>query len=404
MPQHAEHLNGRRYYGGRNLARAVSFADLRQMAQRRLPRFVFEYLEGGAEQEVTLRRNRAVFDDIQLIPRTLVPLDRIDLSTTLLGSPVPLPVAAAPTGFNGLLWRDGDLALARACARMGVPFIQSTVSNARLEDVAGVAGLRHWLQLYVFRSQDFLERLIARAEAAGCEALVLTVDSNVFGNREWDKRNYRSGTDPTLANKIEALRHPRWLASVPAKGVPSFGNLLEFLPEDQRKMVHAANWAREAMDTGLDWDRVGWLRKRWTRPLLIKGLLCVDDVAMAHAQGADGVVLSNHGGRQLDGAVSPMSVLPAIAEAFAGRLTILVDSGFRRGTDVLKALALGADGVLLGRTLLYGLAAGGEAGAGRAFDILFEETRRAAALSGCRTRSEIVADRLVVPARVDPAY
>lgn len=402
MPADSRGVTWRRHYAGRNLARAVSYADLRAMAQRRLPRFVFEYLEGGAEQEITLRRNRALFDDIQLVPRALVPLKSVDLSSRLFDGAVPLPIAAAPTGFNGLLWRHGDLALARACARIGVPFIQSTVSNARIEEVAATAGLRHWLQLYVFRSQDFLERLLARAEAAGCEALVLTVDSTVFGNREWDKRNYRAGTNPTVWNKFETLRHPRWLANVPAKGIPTFGNLLEFLPEDRRQMVHAASWAREAIDTGLGWDRVDWLRRRWRRPLLIKGLLGLDDAAMALERGVDGIVLSNHGGRQLDGAVSPMSVLPTMAKTFAGRLTILIDSGFRRGTDVLKALALGADGVLLGRTLLYGLAAGGEAGVDRSFAILLEETQRAAALMGWRERGEIDASRLVLPATMQP--
>lgn len=372
----------RRFHGGGDPRRALSIAELRHMAERRLPGFVFEYLEGGAEDEVTLRRNRAVFERLQFLPRTLVASGTVDTATAFFGVPAALPLAIAPTGFCGLFAREGDLALARAAAAAGIPFIQSTVSNASLEEVTTVAGLRHWMQVYVFRSRPFMENLIARALAANCEALVVTADATVFGNREWDRRNYRAGTDPTFMNKLETLCHPRWVLDVLARGVPSFGNLLDALPPGRRDLAAAATWSRDEIDPDLDWDRLAWIRSLWPGKLLLKGVLCVEDAERAQSMGLDGIVLSNHGGRQLDGAASPMSVLPAIAERLGGRTTILIDSGFRRGTDVVKALALGADGVLTGRATLYGLAAGGQAGAARALAILSEEIRRTLALLG----------------------
>ena len=372
----------RRFHGGADIRRALSIAELRHMAERRLPGFVFEYLEGGAEEEVTLRRNRAVFDRLEFVPRTLVAGKTVDTATTFFGTPAALPLAIAPTGFCGLFARDGDLALARAAAAAGIPFIQSTVSNAPLEKVAATAGLSHWMQIYVFRSQSFMESLIARARAANCDALVVTSDATVFGNREWDRRNYRAGTDPTLMNKLETLCHPRWLLDVLSRGIPTFGNLLEALPPDRRDLAAAATWSRDEIDADLDWEKLARIRALWPGKLLLKGVLSADDAERAQAEGMDGIVVSNHGGRQLDGSVSPMNVLPEIVSRLGGKTTILIDSGFRRGTDIVKALALGADGVLVGRATLYGLAAGGEAGAARALAILAEEIRRTLSLLG----------------------
>ncbi|WP_262269874.1 alpha-hydroxy acid oxidase [Microvirga yunnanensis] len=373
---------GRHYYSGRNVEKALSVEDLRHMAQRRLPGFVFEYLEGGAENEVTLKRNRMAFHQLEFVPRTLVRAGSVDASKSIFGGRSSLPIVVAPTGFCGLFARDGDLCLANAAASAGVPFVQSIVSNARIESVAKTAGLRHWMQIYVFRSPAFTEQVVARALAAGCEALVITTDATVYGNREWDRRNYAKGTNPTFANKLDILRHPRWMMDVLAKGIPPFQNLLDFLPPGQRKLADAATWSRNEVDPDLDWERVAWIRSLWPRKLIIKGVLSIDDAGRARDVGADGIVLTNHGGRQLDGTVSPMTVLPSIARDFRQDMTILIDSGFRRGTDVVKALALGADAVLLGRAALYGLAAGGEAGAKRALTILGEEIRRTLALLG----------------------
>ncbi|HEY0295764.1 MAG TPA: alpha-hydroxy acid oxidase [Bordetella sp.] len=372
----------RRYYAGGDPAQALSIEELRRMARRRLPAFVFEYLEGGAEDEVTLRRNREVFDQLAFVPRTLQRVCVVDTSVQLLGGRSALPLAIAPTGFNGLMARDGDAALARAAAAAGVPFIQSTVSNATLETVSKVAGLRHWMQLYVFRSREFMERLVGRALEAGCEALVLTSDGSVFGNREWDKRSYRGDMRLTWRKKLEVLGHPHWMAQVLARGIPTFGNLAELLPPEQRRLAAAAKWSREEIDADLDWDRLTWLRALWPRKLLLKGVLDVEDAGRALQAGVDGVVLTNHGGRQLDGAIAPLTALPAIAGRYRDQMDIFVDSGYRRGSDVVKALALGAHGVLLGRATLYGLGAAGEAGAARALAIMAGEIRRAMALLG----------------------
>lgn len=372
----------RRFTRGTDTDKALSIEELRHMARRRLPAFVFEYLDGGVEDEVTLRRNRDAFERIEFVPRALAKAGSVDMSATLLGQASVLPLAIAPTGFNGLFARNGDLCLARVAASAGIPFIQSTVSNASMKEVSAVPGLRHWMQIYVFRSRSFMEGLIERALTANCEALVLTCDANVFGNREWDKRNYRRGTDPTFRNKLETLLHPRWTMEVLARGMPPFGNLVDILPPGQRDFASAATWSRDEIDPDLDWECLAWIRSLWPRKLIMKGVLDMKDAERALHAGVDGIVLSNHGGRQLDGTISPLSMLAPIASRFRDRMTILIDSGFRRGTDVVKALALGADGVLLGRAILYGLAAGGEKGASRALTIITTEMKRALALLG----------------------
>ena len=370
-----------------DVSKACSISELRFLAQKRLPSFVFEYLDGGAEDEVTLRRNRDVFDDIAFVPRTLVRSGSVDATASVFDRPTPLPIAIAPMGFCGLFSHQGDLSLARAAAAAGIPFIQSTVSNTSIEDIAAVPNLRHWMQLYVFRSRPFMERLVLRALASNCEALVITTDGSVFGNREWDRRNYRHGTDPTLRNKLDMLLHPRWMNEVLRRGVPAFQNLLEVLPPDQQDLAASATWSRREVDPDLDWDSVGWLRSIWPRKLILKGVLSADDAKLARDAGVEGVVLSNHGGRQLDGAISPMTTLPEISKSVGDDMTILIDSGFRRGTDIVKALALGAHGVLIGRAALYGLAAGGEGGARKALDIIGEEIKRTLALLGRPTIS-----------------
>jgi (S)-mandelate dehydrogenase len=372
----------RRRYQGTDVARALTIEDLRQMARRRAPNFAFEYVEGGAEEEVTLHRNRAVFDDIALIPRTLVDVSNRRLGIQLFGQDTALPFLIGPTGFNGFMTHEGDVQLAIAAARAGIPFTLSTVSTAALEDVARRAGGRLWMQLYLYRNRDWARRLIERAERAGFEALVLTVDIAVYGNREWDVRNFRRPMYLDLRNKLDVLMHPRWLFDVMIPhGTPRLSNVADLLPPGVTARGASAALGANHNPT-LTWEDVAWLRDVWPRTLIIKGLNSLADAQLAARYGADGVVLSNHGGRQLDGAISPMEILPEVAAALKGRLTIMLDGGFRRGSDIVKALLLGADAVLLGRAPLYGLGAGGGPGASRAIEILRAEVDRVMGLLG----------------------
>ncbi|TDQ86669.1 alpha-hydroxy acid oxidase [Paraburkholderia silvatlantica] len=370
------------YQTGRRIERAVTIEDLRRSAHRRLPAFVAEYLEGGAENEVTLARNRTAFSRRTLAPCALVDVSAVDLSTTLFGKRLPLPFVVAPTGLNGLLADQGDLQLAAAAARAGIPFAQSMVSMATIEAVARCLDTPHWMQLYVLRERAFAEHLIERALAAQCAALVLTVDGPVYGNREWDRRHYARPAVLDWPSRLETLAHPRWIADIWRRGRgPRFVNV-ETYTGTRMSAPQTAHWLRERMDASLHWSDLAWLRARWPRPLIVKGLLAADDVRRAIDAGVDGVVLSNHGGRQLDLVGSPLDLLPQVARFAKGRIALLMDSGIRRGSDVAQALALGADAVLVGRAVLYGLAAGSEAGAARALAILADELTRTLALLG----------------------
>lgn len=361
----------RRHYAGRDPRRAVSIADLRAMAMARLPGFVAEYLEGGAEEERTLAANRASFARRWFAPRVLAggaPAPAL----SLLGQDLAMPLVVAPTGFNGLYWPQGDVALARAAVAAGVPFVQSTVSNASIEEVA-LAGGDRWFQLYAFRDRSASAALLERAREAGARVLVMTVDAQLYGNREWNRRLYRGENALAWRARLDCLTHPRWMAQVWARGLPGFANLYPFLPEGGRGLLASARWVREAIDPALDWGAIAWARARWQGPLVVKGIGHPQDAARALAEGADGVVLSNHGGRQLDGAVPALDLVAPVRDALGGGFALLVDGGIRRGADIATARALGADAVLAGRAPLYGLAAAGEAGAARALTILAEE-------------------------------
>jgi (S)-mandelate dehydrogenase len=367
----------RRPFDGRDLARALNIADLRAVAQRRVPHFVFEYVEGGAEDEGTLRCNRSALESLRLIPQTLVDTSGRSLKAEILGKPAAAPLVIGPTGLNGMSHADGDIGLARAAARLGIPFTLSTMSTTRLEDVAKQAGGRLWMQLYVMKNRAIAEDIMTRASAAGYEALVFTTDANVFGSREWDRRSYLAPGKPTLRSRLDALRHPGWLQSVLiAKGIPRFRNLEGFLPPGAASAVGGSTIIPKLFEATITWDDITWIRRFWQRKLLIKGVLNVADAERAASLGCDGIILTNHGGRQLDSCVSSMDVLPEIAAAVGKRLNIIVDGGFRRGTDVIKAIALGASAAMTGRATLYGLAAGGERGVDRALEILTTEMDR----------------------------
>lgn len=366
-----------------NIDKAINIADLRRAARVRLPRVVFEYLEGGAEDEITLARNRAVFEEIAFVPRIAAGHAKPDLSVTLFGDRLALPVVVGPTGLNGIFWRGADLALARAAERFGAAFALGTASNESIEAVGAGAGGVKWFQLYPWGDARVWQRLLDRAAAAGFRALVVTVDTLVVGNRERDRRN-RFAHDVTLTpgTVLDGLLHPRWLFGVWLRGVPRFENLLEFAGKGASAHELAA-FTRTARHPDLSWGDLAMIRRMWKGPFVIKGVLAAADATRAIGIGADGIVVSNHGGRQLDGATTTLEALPAIVEAAGDRLTVLMDGGVRRGADIVKALCLGAKAVLLGRAPLYGVAAGGEAGAARSLQILGEETARVMSLIGC---------------------
>ena len=366
-----------------DLASALNIEDLRQRARRRLPRVVFDYLDGGAEDEVTVAANREAFRRIALVPRITAGIRQPDLSVRLFGQRLELPFIVGPTGLNGIFWRGADGALARAAQAAQCGFALATAANASIEEVGAQTRGVKWFQLYPWGGPAEWKRLMERARAAGFTALVVTVDSLLPGNRERDRRHlFAHDVKITPATVLDGLMHPRWLWSVYLPGLPRFENLVDFVGPNAG--VHEiAAWTRQARSPAISWDDLALLRRMWDGPFLIKGVMAADDATRAIRLGAEGIVVSNHGGRQLDGAAATLDALPAVVDAAGGKLTVLVDSGFRRGTDAIKALALGARAVILGRAPLYGVAAAGQAGAARALQILAEETGRAMHLLGC---------------------
>lgn len=379
----------RRRYSGRDPARAVSIADLQAMAHNRLPAFVTEYLEGGAEDESTLAENRRIFDRYRFAPRVLNGHQET-IATTLLGKSAALPLVVAPTGLNGLLWHHGDIELAAAAAAAGIPFIQSMVSGSTVATIAETPALDHWMQLYALRDERAVDAIVDDAGQRGCRVLIVTVDANHYGNREWNRRLYRSESSLRWPARFDAAMHPRWMMQVFRRGIPGFPNVQPFVPEGARDMLATARWIRGQMNPMLHWNDIARLRRRWSGPLLIKGIGHIEDAVKATETGADGLILSNHGGRQLDGALPALALLAQTRDRLGPQSAIFIDGGIRRGSDILKARMLGADGVLAGRAMLYGLAAAGRAGVSRAVAILSEEYALACALAG---GGDLVEDR-----------
>lgn len=385
------------------MATPVNIDDLRRRARRRLPRVVFDYIDGGAEDETTLRRNRAVFEQISFRPRILAG-GEINTATTIFGEDIALPLVIAPTGLNGLLWPEGDICLARAAEQARVGFALSTASNTSLEDIARHHRGPRWFQLYPWGGPEFSAHLLDRAAAAGYGAVIVTVDSLVAGNRERDRRHgfaHQIRWSPSIV--FDGLVHPRWLASVWLRfGAPRLENLAPLL-RTGATAAEMADYTRSQRNPSFDWSDIKRIRDRWKGPLVVKGVLTAEDAAMALATGVDGVVVSNHGGRQLDGAISTIEALPPIVNEVGDKMSVMIDSGFRRGSDIVKALALGARAVLIGRAALYGLAANGEAGASQALTILGEEIGRTMRLLGCREISEISRNHLYLRNPVTPS-
>ena len=376
----------------KNTLDAYNIFDLRDQALKRVPKGLFEFVDRGTEDEISLRNNRAVFDRIKFKPRTLIDVSKRNQEITLFGHKQKMPICIAPTGTAGLMWHEGEIALARAAKEAGVPFTLATGSMTSMERVAAEAGGRLWFQLYMWPDKTMSHKLVERARAAGYEALVVTVDGAVSPNREYNLRN--GFTIPftfTRKNITDVLMHPRWLLGVLAKymmttGMPRYENY----PSEIKYKVTAAPMGRSQMkNDSLNWEDLKVLRKMWPGTLILKGIAHPHDAVKAADCGCDAVVVSNHGGRNLDGSMAPLEALPDVVDAVGKRLPVIVDSGFRRGSDVVKALALGASAVLIGRATLYGVAAGGYDGATRAIDLFREEISRVMALLGVNSVEEL---------------
>ncbi len=368
-----------------------NITQLREAAQRRLPLGIWEYLERGTEDEHAMARNRASLDAVTFRPRIARDVSMIDMTSRLLGCESSFPLAVAPTGAAGIMAYNGDLALAKAAARAGVPFTISSASTMDLEQIASAGG-QLWFQLYLWADRSLSHAALERAHGAGCQALLVTLDMAKPPNREYLQRN-GFGTPFRLntRNTLDVLAHPRWLVGVMGRyalsgGIPSQANLPDRL---RNKVTQSAKPGALFKQDDLDWQMLADLRERWPGKFVLKGVLRADDAERAAAMGADGIVVSNHGGRALDGAIATIDALPDIVAAVKGKLEILFDSGIRRGTDVVRALAIGADGVLSGRAPLYGLARGGEEGVLRALELLREETARTMAMVGARNVGEL---------------
>lgn len=372
----------------------TNIEDLRLLARRKIPRAIFEYVDRGSYDEISYRANSEDLKAIRFRQRVLIDADNRSLAATMLGEKVAMPVAIAPTGLTGLVHGDGEMLAARAAEKAGIRFTLSTMSICSIEDIRSAISGPFWFQLYVFRDRGFSEQVIARARAAGCTALFLTVDLPLRGQRHADIKNgLEVPPKLTLRNAFDIISKPAWTFGVLMGRRKSFGNIDAYLKE-KRGVWAAGAWANDNFDASLSWKDVGWIRGLWPGKLVLKGVLDVEDAKKAADFGADAIVVSNHGGRQLDGAPSTIAALPRIAESVGDRIEVLFDGGIRSGQDVLKALALGARGCLIGRAFLYGLAAMGEAGVAKALSLIAEELRVSMALTGVRSIDEIGRDIL----------
>ena len=369
--------------------------DLRALSRRKVPKAFFDYLDSGSYNEETLRANRADLETIKLRQRVMVDVSERSLATTIIGQRVSAPFALAPIGLCGMQHGDGEILSAQAAEEAGVPFTLSTMSICSIEQVAEATSRPFWFQLYVIRDREFSRDILARAAAAKCNALVLTVDLQVLGQRHRDIRNGMTvPPEMRLSNIIEIARKPRWALSILRSKSKTFGNLAGHL-EGMEDVTSLAQWTNNQFDPSLNWKDVEWIKKVWPGKLIIKGILDVEDAKTAVKLGADAVVVSNHGGRQLDGAPSSISALPEIAQAVGSDTEVLFDGGIRTGADLLRALALGARACLIGRAYVYGLGAGGKAGVAKAIDILQKELSVAMALTGTTRVADIGTQVLV---------
>jgi L-lactate dehydrogenase (cytochrome) len=368
--------------------------DLRQLARRRVPKMFFDYAESGSYAQQTLSANRDELERIKFRQRVLVDVSQRELGTTIVGEPTRLPLALAPIGLCGMQWGDGEILACRAAHAAGIPFTLSTMSICAIEDVAAAVDQPFWFQLYVMKDRGFAKSLVERAAAAKCSALVLTIDLQVLGQRHADVKNGMTvPPEIRIRNVIDIATKPRWALSALRGKRKTFGNLAGHV-RGMENVNSLAQWIRGQFDPALSWKDVEWIRSLWPGKLIIKGLLDVDDARIAAKTGADAIVVSNHGGRQLDGAPSSISALPRIADAVGTDIEIMFDGGIRSGQDVVRALALGARSCLIGRSYIYGLGAGGQAGVTKAIEIIRDELDVTMALCGVSRVRDI--DRSVI--------
>jgi L-lactate dehydrogenase (cytochrome) len=379
-------------YGVRSLARCYDIDDLARLARRKLPAGVAGYLDGGGEDEWTLRRNRAAFGEVELVPRVLRNVSRVDMSTTVLGTHVPLPIVLSPVGAPRMFHHEGELAVARAARKAGLPYGVSTLATQSLEAIAAAAhGSPLWFQLYVWGDRSVARELIARAKAAGYRVLLLSADTTVRSERDRELRRGIELPAPelTMRTVLDGFRRPSWSWHFITSPAPDFPNLSSHGPTSRQRM-------QEMFDGTVSWEDLDWIKQEWDGPVAVKGVLRVEEAIRAADAGVDAVVVSNHGGRQMDHVPATLEVLPEIAAAVGDRVEVLFDSGIRRGADIVAALALGARAVLAGRAHLYGLAGAGEPGVRHAIDILAQELRMSMALCGAATLSDLGPDLLRV--------
>ena len=370
-------------------------SDYRAAARRILPPFLFHYIDGGAYNEYTLRRNVDDLAQIALRQRVLNDMSALDLRTTLFNEPLSMPVALAPVGLCGMYARRGEVQAARAASAKGIPFTLSTVSVCPIEEVAPAMDRPMWFQLYVLKDRGFMRNVLERAKAAGCSTLVFTVDMPVPGARYRDAHSGMSGPNAALRRYLQAIAHPQWAWDVGLHGKPhDLGNISAYLGKPTGLEDYIGYLAKN-FDPSISWRDLEWIREAWDGPMVIKGILDADDARDAVRFGADGIVVSNHGGRQLDGVLSSARALPRIADAVKGDITLLADSGIRNGLDVVRMIALGADSVLLGRAYLYALATAGQAGVANLLDLVEKEMRVAMTLTGAKNIAAISRDALV---------
>ena len=386
----------------KDLSKMTHIEDLRRVAERKVPRMFYDYVDSGSWTQTTYYNNETDFDRIKLRQKVLRNMDGRSLATTMIGQPVTMPVAIAPTGFTGMMWADGEIHAARAAEKFGIPFSLSTMSICSIEDVATHTTAPFWFQLYVMRDREFMKNLIARAKAAHCSALILTADLQVLGQRHKDIKNGLSAPPkPTITNLLNLMTKPEWCLHMLGTKRHTFGNIVGHV-KGVENMSSLGAWTSQQFDPTLSWDNVAWIKDLWGGKLIIKGILDPDDAVMAVRSGADAIVVSNHGGRQLDGAASSISMLADIVQAVqaesgthATSCEIFLDSGVRSGQDALKAIALGAKATMIGRSFLYGLGAYGEDGVRRALEIIYNEMDISMAFGGYTNIQQVSKDILI---------